>query len=267
MDSLCSLLSLSTLSLSLYMYVSIICIITHHFQILIPSIGNRKCMKTPFQFSSLNQFLPSNLIIPFSFLRETSFFSFLSSSSMWVVLALATFMLCFIKIPFLETFLQLIFLPHLKNTRRRERTSPRQTKCLMGWWKPSFSPNGKICEYCFWDVFLFPLSLCICVRVFWSDFFRLIFHIFFSRGKYSKSDIKLTRTRIEIIKKKRNATQKYLRNDVADLLRNGLDVNAFGRVISLSLHLCVCVCARVICHEFSFCFFNQISQAFPKICC
>ncbi|KAL0415247.1 UNVERIFIED_CONTAM: hypothetical protein Slati_3356600 [Sesamum latifolium] len=44
-----------------------------------------------------------------------------------------------------------------------------------------------------------------------------------------KSDIKLTKTRIEMIKKKRNAVQKYLRNDIADLLRNGLDYNAYGR--------------------------------------
>lgn len=58
--------------------------------------------------------------------------------------------------------------------------------------------------------------------------------------KCSKSDIKLTRARIEIITKKRNATQKYLRNDVADLLRNGSDTNAFNRVIiSLSLSLCL----------------------------
>ncbi|KAH6800551.1 Regulator of Vps4 activity in the MVB pathway protein [Perilla frutescens var. hirtella] len=53
---------------------------------------------------------------------------------------------------------------------------------------------------------------------------------FFSK---CKSDIKLTRTRIEIIKKKRNATQRYLRNDVADLLKNGLDVNAFDRAEGL----------------------------------
>lgn len=49
---------------------------------------------------------------------------------------------------------------------------------------------------------------------------------FYSR---CKSDIKQTRTRIELIKKKRNAMQKYLRNDIADLLKNGLDTNAYGR--------------------------------------
>lgn len=48
----------------------------------------------------------------------------------------------------------------------------------------------------------------------------------------SKSEIKMTRRRIEIIKRKRNAMQKFLRNDVADLLKNGLDSNAYGRVIT-----------------------------------
>lgn len=36
-----------------------------------------------------------------------------------------------------------------------------------------------------------------------------------------------------MIKRKRNAMQKYLKNDIADLLKNGLDFNAYGRVISL----------------------------------
>ncbi|KAL8465848.1 hypothetical protein ACS0TY_035094 [Phlomoides rotata] len=48
-----------------------------------------------------------------------------------------------------------------------------------------------------------------------------------------KSDLKAVRARIEIIMKKRNATQKYLRNDVADLLKNGLDYNAYGRAEGL----------------------------------
>ncbi|KAL2558539.1 DNA damage-binding protein 1 [Forsythia ovata] len=46
----------------------------------------------------------------------------------------------------------------------------------------------------------------------------------------SSGDSKMTKTRIEIIRKKRNAMQKYLRNDIADLLQNGLDINAYGRV-------------------------------------
>lgn len=46
----------------------------------------------------------------------------------------------------------------------------------------------------------------------------------------SKSLIKLTRSRIDVIRRKRQATQKFLKKDVADLLANGLDVNAYGRV-------------------------------------
>ncbi|KZV56098.1 hypothetical protein F511_06115 [Dorcoceras hygrometricum] len=53
---------------------------------------------------------------------------------------------------------------------------------------------------------------------------------FYSR---CKSDIKQTRARVELIKKKRNAMQKYLRNDIADLLKNGLDYNAYGRAEGL----------------------------------
>ncbi|KAL2516163.1 Regulator of Vps4 activity in the MVB pathway protein [Forsythia ovata] len=52
-----------------------------------------------------------------------------------------------------------------------------------------------------------------------------------------KSAIKMTKTRIEIIRKKRNAMQKYLRNDIADLLKNGLDINAYGRADGLLIEL------------------------------
>ncbi|KAF8034367.1 hypothetical protein BT93_C0615 [Corymbia citriodora subsp. variegata] len=45
-----------------------------------------------------------------------------------------------------------------------------------------------------------------------------------------KSLIKLTRSRIDVIRRKRQATQKFLKKDMADLLANGLDVNAYGRV-------------------------------------
>ncbi|XP_019194328.1 PREDICTED: uncharacterized protein LOC109188208 isoform X2 [Ipomoea nil] len=41
--------------------------------------------------------------------------------------------------------------------------------------------------------------------------------------------IKLTKTRVDLIRRKRNAMQKYLRNDIADLLKNDLDMNAYER--------------------------------------
>lgn len=57
-----------------------------------------------------------------------------------------------------------------------------------------------------------------------------------------KSSIKLTRARLEMIKRKRNAMQKYLKNDIADLLKNGLDFNAYGRaegfLVELNLSSC-----------------------------
>ncbi|KAL0441544.1 UNVERIFIED_CONTAM: hypothetical protein Sradi_0093300 [Sesamum radiatum] len=70
-----------------------------------------------------------------------------------------------------------------------------------------------------------------------------------------KSDIKLTNTRIEMIKKKRNAVQKYLRNDIADLLRNGLDYNAYGRTEGLIAEL-----NRTDCYDFVNQFCEQLSS-------
>lgn len=35
-----------------------------------------------------------------------------------------------------------------------------------------------------------------------------------------------------MIRRKRKATEKFLKKDIADLLSNGLDVNAYGRVIA-----------------------------------
>lgn len=52
-----------------------------------------------------------------------------------------------------------------------------------------------------------------------------------------KSLLKLTKTRIDAIKRKRNAMQKYLRKDIADLLSNGLDINAYGRAEGLLVEL------------------------------
>ncbi|KAL2555101.1 Chorismate synthase [Forsythia ovata] len=49
-------------------------------------------------------------------------------------------------------------------------------------------------------------------------------------GGICKLAIKMTNTRIEIIRKKRNAMKNYLRNDIVHLLKNGLDINAYGRV-------------------------------------
>ncbi|KAK9269705.1 hypothetical protein L1049_001483 [Liquidambar formosana] len=57
-----------------------------------------------------------------------------------------------------------------------------------------------------------------------------------------KSSIKVTRTRIDVIRRKRNATQKFLKKDVADLLANGLDINAYGRAEGLLAELILSSC-------------------------
>jgi hypothetical protein len=44
-----------------------------------------------------------------------------------------------------------------------------------------------------------------------------------------------------VVRRKRKATEKFLKKDIADLLANGLDINAHGRVIlafSFSFTLC-----------------------------
>ncbi|GER37062.1 regulator of Vps4 activity in the MVB pathway protein [Striga asiatica] len=44
-----------------------------------------------------------------------------------------------------------------------------------------------------------------------------------------KSLIKTTRARIEVVRKRADAKQRFLREDLAKLLSNGLDINAYGR--------------------------------------
>ncbi|TYH60892.1 hypothetical protein ES332_D07G011000v1 [Gossypium tomentosum] len=45
-----------------------------------------------------------------------------------------------------------------------------------------------------------------------------------------KSLIKAIKSRIDVIRRKKSATLKFLKKDIADLLANGLDINAYGRV-------------------------------------
>ncbi|GAU43453.1 hypothetical protein TSUD_140900 [Trifolium subterraneum] len=57
-----------------------------------------------------------------------------------------------------------------------------------------------------------------------------------------KSLIKLTKNRIDVIRRKRKATEKFLKKDMADLLANGLDVNAYGRAEGLIAELTLTSC-------------------------
>ncbi|KAK9229117.1 hypothetical protein WN944_022074 [Citrus x changshan-huyou] len=68
-----------------------------------------------------------------------------------------------------------------------------------------------------------------------SKFYKKIKHL-----------LKLSKTRVETIVKKRNAVQKYLKNDIAELLRNGLDVNAYGRAEGLLVELNWSTCYNFI---------------------
>uniref|UniRef100_A0A7N0ZS60 IST1-like protein n=1 Tax=Kalanchoe fedtschenkoi TaxID=63787 RepID=A0A7N0ZS60_KALFE len=64
----------------------------------------------------------------------------------------------------------------------------------------------------------------------------------------AKSLLKVTKTRIEAVRKKRNATQKFLKKDIADLLANGLDMNAFGRAEGLVNELMISSCYDFVEH-------------------
>jgi len=46
--------------------------------------------------------------------------------------------------------------------------------------------------------------------------------------------VKITKTRVDTVKRKKNSVCKYLKNDIVDLLKNSLDYNAYGRGISFS---------------------------------
>ncbi|KAK7314481.1 hypothetical protein VNO77_33006 [Canavalia gladiata] len=57
-----------------------------------------------------------------------------------------------------------------------------------------------------------------------------------------KSLIKLTKNRIDVVRRKRKATEKFLRKDIADLLVNGLDDTAYRRAEGLFVELTFSSC-------------------------
>ena len=73
-----------------------------------------------------------------------------------------------------------------------------------------------------------------------------------------KSDIKIMKLRLETIKKKRSAVQKYLKNDIADLLRSGLDINAYGRAEGLLVEQNMSACYELT-ENFIGCISNNLS--------
>ncbi|XWS11909.1 hypothetical protein CRYUN_Cryun37aG0045600 [Craigia yunnanensis] len=73
--------------------------------------------------------------------------------------------------------------------------------------------------------------------------------------KKCKSEIRRNKVRLETIKKKRNAMEKYLKNDIAELLRNGLDYNAYDRAEGLLIEQ-----NRTACYNFIEQFSERISK-------
>ncbi|XP_050217059.1 uncharacterized protein LOC126667947 isoform X1 [Mercurialis annua] len=61
-----------------------------------------------------------------------------------------------------------------------------------------------------------------------------------------KSLIKTTKSRIDVLRRKRNATLKFLKKDIADLLANGLDINAYGRADGLLAELTLSSCYEFV---------------------
>ncbi|XP_058774144.1 uncharacterized protein LOC131648395 [Vicia villosa] len=61
-----------------------------------------------------------------------------------------------------------------------------------------------------------------------------------------KTALKLIKTRLDTIRKKRNAVQKFLKKDLADLLRNSLDYNAYGRAEGLLVEQNMSACYELI---------------------
>ena len=77
-----------------------------------------------------------------------------------------------------------------------------------------------------------------------SFIFSYVLILFINQFKYlSKYLVKITKTRVETVKRKKNSVCKYLKKDIVDLLNNNLDYNAYGRVtfflISLSIVLLI----------------------------
>ena len=86
-----------------------------------------------------------------------------------------------------------------------------------------------LCKFWTFVSFFIFLDCWVCFNLSYFDFhfWFFLFSFFFW---YSKSNLKLLKVRLEGIKKKKNAVQKYLKSDIVDLLRNNLDINAYGRV-------------------------------------
>ncbi|XP_021900039.1 uncharacterized protein LOC110816235 [Carica papaya] len=72
-----------------------------------------------------------------------------------------------------------------------------------------------------------------------------------------KSLVRLTKTRVEMVKKKKSSVCKYLKNDIADLIKNNLDYNAYGRAEGLLVEQKRLSCYQII-EKFCECTINHL---------
>lgn len=79
--------------------------------------------------------------------------------------------------------------------------------------------NGRISVSDFSILTLFVMFLCSCADFGVSLYIR------------SKALIKTTRARIEVVRRRAEAQQRFLKEDLVKLLSNGLDINAYGKVM------------------------------------
>ncbi|XP_054782528.1 uncharacterized protein LOC129289790 [Prosopis cineraria] len=86
-----------------------------------------------------------------------------------------------------------------------------------------------------------------------SRFFKSKFY------KKSKSCLNTTKLRVEIIQRKRNAVQEFLKNDIAEFLRRGLDYNAYQRAAGLLMEYDKSLCYELI-DKYSECVLNHLDD-------
>ncbi|PNX92761.1 IST1-like protein [Trifolium pratense] len=72
--------------------------------------------------------------------------------------------------------------------------------------------------------------------------------------------------RLETIRKKKNAVQKFLKNDIVDLLRNSLDYNAYGRAEGFLVEQNMAACYELIA-KFVECMLGHVRDLFKQSDC
>ncbi|KAH1105130.1 hypothetical protein GLYMA_13G358600v4 [Glycine max] len=95
-----------------------------------------------------------------------------------------------------------------------------------------------------------------------------MFNALFKPKFYSKckSRLKLIKMRLETICKKRSAVQKFLKKDIADLLRSALDYNAYGRAEGVLVEQNLTFCYEII-GKFTTCILGHVGDLYKQRDC